>query len=189
MVGTNGLVDTKETITAGVGNGVINYTLNYQNAISSSINGCTDSDNDGVPDVIDIDDDNDGITDFVESNSCPSLSALTMVSIAGATAVVPTFTPNTINATDNLSLTSTNGNWNNSYSNQSLNLPIHLEYRTNNLGAAMIGFIPVFAKKSVLNTYTDEAVRFYHEGANFWGQMPSAWDLGATANATTDLFE
>jgi hypothetical protein len=70
-----------------------------------------------------------------------------------------------------------------------LNLPIHLEYKTNNLGEAMIGFIPVFAKKAVLNTHTDEAVRFYHSSSNFYGKMPSNWDLGVTANTTTDLFE
>lgn len=61
--GTNGLANSKETATD---NGVINYTLTYANAINSSIKNCLDTDKDGIPDNIDIDDDNDGILDVVE---------------------------------------------------------------------------------------------------------------------------
>ena len=82
-----------------------------------------------------------------------------MTALSGA-GIVPTFTPNSVNNTYTISMTSTNGNWNNSYSTQALSLPIHMEYRTNNLGDGMIGLIPTYGLKSVLNTYTDEAIRF-----------------------------
>ncbi|MCU7618221.1 hypothetical protein NZ698_13510 [Chryseobacterium sp. PBS4-4] len=40
----------------------------------STINACTDTDNDGIPDFVDLDDDNDGILDSVEMGSCTSPS-------------------------------------------------------------------------------------------------------------------
>ena len=61
----NGLFDTYEGGTAGT----INYTSTYANfAMVNSINACTDTDGDGVRDVLDLDDDNDGVLDSVE---CP----------------------------------------------------------------------------------------------------------------------
>jgi len=186
--GSNGLINTKETITSGVETGKINYTLNYKNAIASNLNGCTDSDGDGVPDLIDVDDDNDGVTDFTESRSCPLLSNLTMTTLSGG-GIVPTFRENIQNNTFNISMTSTNANWNNSYSTQSFSLPIHLEYRTNNLAEGMIGFIPTYGQKSVLNTYTDEAIRYYHSSIYAYGQMPNAWTLGATTGTISDFYE
>jgi ATP-dependent RNA circularization protein (DNA/RNA ligase family) len=45
-------------------------TYTYQYATSSFINLCTDTDNDGISDFIDIDDDNDGVLDAVEAPSC-----------------------------------------------------------------------------------------------------------------------
>jgi hypothetical protein len=64
--GTNGLANSKETATD---NGVINYTLNYDNAMSANIKACIDTDGDGVFDINDIDDDNDGIPDIQEGCS------------------------------------------------------------------------------------------------------------------------
>ncbi len=63
--GANGLADSLETASES---GVINYGLNYQFAVNSSLNGCIDSDGDGIGDLIDIDDDNDGILDTVEQS-------------------------------------------------------------------------------------------------------------------------
>ncbi|MBM7418803.1 MULTISPECIES: FG-GAP repeat domain-containing protein [Chryseobacterium] len=57
------------------GNGIVNYTSTYNNyAVFSAINACTDTDGDGIRDIIDIDDDNDGVLDTVEGLVCPSLN-------------------------------------------------------------------------------------------------------------------
>ena len=67
-VGTNGLADSLENV---ADNGSINYVSSYaNNALTTAINACLDSDNDGITDLIDIDDDNDGVVDAVESPSC-----------------------------------------------------------------------------------------------------------------------
>ena len=59
----NGLLDKFEGTTAGT----INYTSTYATyAVNTGISACLDSDGDGVPNVIDLDDDNDGILDTVE---------------------------------------------------------------------------------------------------------------------------
>ncbi|MDB2414011.1 LamG domain-containing protein, partial [Flavobacteriaceae bacterium] len=62
----NGLLDQYEDGTTGT----INYTSTYSSyAINDAINACTDTDDDGVNDVSDLDDDNDGILDTVELSS------------------------------------------------------------------------------------------------------------------------
>ncbi|MDB9928586.1 hypothetical protein OAD34_08480, partial [Flavobacteriaceae bacterium] len=67
-VGVNGFADTLETV---ADNGVLNYASTYSPyAISDFLAGCIDTDNDGVNDLLDIDDDNDGILDATESPSC-----------------------------------------------------------------------------------------------------------------------
>jgi hypothetical protein len=65
--GTNGLINTKETL---ADNGLLNYTPTYSFAIASNYAACSDTDGDGINDVIDIDDDNDGVLDAVESPAC-----------------------------------------------------------------------------------------------------------------------
>jgi hypothetical protein len=65
--GANGLADALETV---VDNGITNYALTYQYALSNTLNACTDTDGDGIGDLVDIDDDNDGILDAVEAPSC-----------------------------------------------------------------------------------------------------------------------
>ncbi|SIR40321.1 hypothetical protein SAMN05421682_1244, partial [Chryseobacterium indoltheticum] len=66
-VGTNGLDNSLET----ADNGIVTYVSTYNMyAIKASIKACTDTDGDGIVDVIDIDDDNDGVLDVVESPSC-----------------------------------------------------------------------------------------------------------------------
>ncbi|MFY7884976.1 MAG: discoidin domain-containing protein, partial [Dolichospermum sp.] len=61
--GANGLENSLETTTES---GVVNYNLTYGNAINASISNCKDTDVDGIPDIIDIDDDNDGVLDSAE---------------------------------------------------------------------------------------------------------------------------
>ncbi|MFN7832436.1 MAG: hypothetical protein ACK5Q2_10680, partial [Bacteroidota bacterium] len=65
--GSNGLDNSLETVTES---GVVNYTSTYGYAIAGSLNGCTDTDGDGVPDLLDIDDDNDGVPDAEENAAC-----------------------------------------------------------------------------------------------------------------------
>jgi hypothetical protein len=67
-VGANGLVNSLET---AVDNGVVNYNSTYTlYALDATLNVCADTDNDGIGDLVDIDDDNDGILDATESPSC-----------------------------------------------------------------------------------------------------------------------
>ena len=63
----NGLLDVFEDGTTGT----INYSSTYSNfAMNTNINACTDTDNDNITDVYDIDDDNDGILDTTELEKC-----------------------------------------------------------------------------------------------------------------------
>jgi gliding motility-associated-like protein len=65
-VGSNGLVDTKET---AVDNGIVTYNSTYASyALSDIQNVCLDSDGDNVGNLRDLDDDNDGIPDAIEMN-------------------------------------------------------------------------------------------------------------------------
>ncbi|MCD0454775.1 FG-GAP-like repeat-containing protein [Chryseobacterium sp. LC2016-27] len=62
--GDNGLGDSVET---APDSGIVNYTSTYtQYATNKTLNFCTDTDGDSVPDLIDLDDDNDGILDTAE---------------------------------------------------------------------------------------------------------------------------
>ncbi|OBW43133.1 hypothetical protein AB670_00478 [Chryseobacterium sp. MOF25P] len=66
--GTNGLGDSVEN---PADSGIINYVSTYNiYARDNTSNLCSDTDNDGVADPIDIDDDNDGVLDAVESPTC-----------------------------------------------------------------------------------------------------------------------
>ncbi|WP_396169487.1 discoidin domain-containing protein [Flavobacterium sp.] len=65
--GTNGLANSLETT---LDSGVVNYTSTYFNAINYNIYSCTDTDGDGITDLVDIDDDNDGVKDAIEAPSC-----------------------------------------------------------------------------------------------------------------------
>ena len=63
-VGANGLLDALET---SVDSGIINYASTYlAYALDIQLNACTDTDGDGIVDLVDIDDDNDGILDTDE---------------------------------------------------------------------------------------------------------------------------
>ncbi len=70
--GSNGYADAKET---SADSDIPNYTASYGNATNSGIKNCLDSDGDGIPDNIDIDDDNDGVLDSVENTACNPSSA------------------------------------------------------------------------------------------------------------------
>ena len=82
-VGANGLVDALET---SLDSGTINYTSTYSTyAINNAINACTDTDDDGVNDVSDLDDDNDGILDIDEFT--PTSSSLLWLDASDETTI------------------------------------------------------------------------------------------------------
>ncbi|RKS98281.1 glycosyl hydrolase family 2 protein [Chryseobacterium defluvii] len=66
--GTNGLANAVET---SADSGQVSYVSTYAKyASNSNQNLCSDTDNDGVPNPIDIDDDNDGVLDTTEGDFC-----------------------------------------------------------------------------------------------------------------------
>ncbi|REC74321.1 hypothetical protein DRF60_17805 [Chryseobacterium elymi] len=66
--GANGLANAVET---SADSGQVSYVSTYAKyASNSNQNLCTDTDNDGVPNPIDIDDDNDGVLDTTEGDFC-----------------------------------------------------------------------------------------------------------------------
>ncbi|MCX6228524.1 MAG: hypothetical protein NTV75_05020, partial [Bacteroidia bacterium] len=108
----NGFADALETTTES---GLYSGTYNYDFAINKLFNACTDTDGDGVPDLIDIDDDNDGILDAIESPTCFYNKDELSVPISISTELLPNST-NVISraidgdATTNASFT-VNQNW------------------------------------------------------------------------------
>jgi len=66
-VGNNGFADHLETSTDS---NVPNYNSTSYMALTNLLNACADTDNDGVGDLIDLDDDNDGIRDSDEAPDC-----------------------------------------------------------------------------------------------------------------------
>jgi hypothetical protein len=66
--GTNGFIDLKETV---ADNGIINYSSTYSlYSVNKLLSFCTDTDNDGIKDFMDIDADNDGVINVTECPSC-----------------------------------------------------------------------------------------------------------------------
>jgi hypothetical protein len=66
-MGANGFLNSLET---AVDSNLPNVTYTYNYATDPNIKGCLDTDTDGIPDVVDIDDDNDGVTDSDEGHFC-----------------------------------------------------------------------------------------------------------------------
>ena len=68
-VGINGLANSLET--NDTASGITTYISSYTPiATSMVLNACSDTDGDGIGDLVDIDDDNDGTLDAVEAPSC-----------------------------------------------------------------------------------------------------------------------
>jgi hypothetical protein len=63
--GINGFANSLETATES---GLYSGTHTYDYATDANVSTCLDSDNDNVPDYLDLDDDNDGILDTIEDN-------------------------------------------------------------------------------------------------------------------------
>ena len=84
--GDNGFADSKETAAES---GQYAGTYVYRYATNAVINACTDSDNDGIRDVIDVDDDNDGVFDAVECG-CALANTTTEIIAPNAITTIPT---------------------------------------------------------------------------------------------------
>jgi gliding motility-associated-like protein len=177
-VNANGLLDSYEATPAGT----INYFSTYINyALVKTIDSCLDTDLDGIPDSLDIDDDNDGVLDADEQKDCtyPQKDLTTLTFNGNGTG---TFTASTLTMSGTSS-------WKNSYSDQKLKLPIHLEWNTSVTGIGMLGLLPVGSAKSTSN-YTDEAYKVYHNATNIYGWSPPIpnWSFTGTYVAN-DLIE
>ena len=98
-----------------------------------------DSDADGVCDIEDLDDDNDGILDEKETICTALLTDLSFYDSG-----IDTTDANTISLTNN-------GTWRTSYSNDTLSLPVHLEFRADKSNYKMIGFLPLDATEKTDN--------------------------------------
>jgi len=69
QVGLNGLANSIETNDSDTA--MVTYISTYNNyATVDFLNACADTDNDGINDLVDIDDDNDGIRDSQEAPDC-----------------------------------------------------------------------------------------------------------------------
>jgi len=84
---TNGILNNYEGTTAGT----VNYTPStyIEYALINTINACTDTDNDGIKDIIDIDDDNDGIPDSKECGGCFTGNAINELVSPTAIVTIP----------------------------------------------------------------------------------------------------
>jgi gliding motility-associated-like protein len=159
----NGLLNIYESTTAGT----VNYLATYNFAINTSINGCTDSDSDGVRDVLDLDDDNDGVLDITEQKDC--LTDVAQFTFNG--------TPVTNITSTTLTAVGVGTGWKSSYSTQTLTLPISLSFKVNSLsGLSMFGLISV-DKTQTPNDWTDGGYKFYPASSNMNGYFQANWDF------------
>ena len=137
--------------------------------------GDLDTDEDGICDVLDMDDDNDGIPDIEESTCSILLSDLELVGNA-----IDTMIENSI------SLSSIG--WRNSYSEDTLSLPIHLEFRADHSSFKMIGFLPLGYVENPTG-WSDGAYKIYiHENGRMYGKLPGVWDFNV-GGAPNELIE
>ncbi len=127
----NGLIDTYEDATTGV----LNYIPTYEFATDDSLNGCLDTDSDGIFDLVDIDDDNDGVLD-IQEGGCSQISYnVSEITWHGAAAANVSVDGNRLNVSGNP--------WVNAYSDQTYSLPITIEGTFSQISNGMIGILPV----------------------------------------------
>jgi hypothetical protein len=174
--GANGFANGLETTTES---GLYSGTYTYNFAINSTLNACTDTDGDGVADIIDLDDDNDGVLDTSEQTNCIT-SGIDLTSL--------TFNGSSITSKSSNSITTDGGDvWKSSYSDQNLKLPISLKFKHNSTtGYEMFGLIPA-ATTQTPATWTDGGYKFYSPTTNTYGYFTTAWDFGAIAILPTDV--
>jgi CshA-type fibril repeat protein len=171
--GANGLANVVETSSES---GVISYTSTYTNfARSSTLNVCLDTDNDGVADVLDIDDDNDGILDSTEQIVClgtgVNLSSLTFSGTAVTSKTANTITSSNTNA------------WISSYSTENYELPISFKFKRPTVGnTAMLGLLPVYGTQTP-TTYATNSYKFYFTSTTVQVPFGTSYNVSQTASA------
>ncbi len=174
--GTNGFANSLETTTES---GIYSFSYLYKYATNATVNGCTDTDGDGVADVFDLDDDNDGILDTTEQTNCIS---------TGIDLGKLTFTGSSITANTSNSLTTDGGDvWKTSYSFQNLKLPISLKFKhASTTGYEMVGLLPA-ANAQTPVSWNDAGYKFYPQTTNTYGYFTTSWDFGPIAILPTDV--
>ncbi len=173
--GANGFANGLETSSES---GAFAGTYTYSFATDANTSGCLDTDGDFVPNVVDLDDDNDGVLDTNEQTNCIT---------SGIDLTTLTFNGSAITAKTANSLTTAGGdNWQTSYSNQNLKLPISLKFKHNSTtGYEMFGLHSI-TKAQTPTSWGDEGYKFYPQITNVYGYFTTAWDFGAIAILPTD---
>jgi hypothetical protein len=149
-INKNGLADNIENGSTGE----VNYTSTYNGyALENNINACADTDNDGIGDLVDIDDDNDGILDVVEDKCDTKISELNWHGTAAA------------NITTSGTNIQVSGNaWANAYSDEIFSLPISISGRVTSVVNGMIGLIPQSASETT--SWNDGGYKFQFNAGN-----------------------
>ncbi len=115
---SNGLLNVYEVGTTGT----VNYTSTYSiYALVRTVNACTDTDSDGVKDLVDLDDDNDGVLDSIENGpfGCvQSPACVTNASLSATTSATGTPPTGWTNFANGGSVDINQGSWVNSYGPQ-----------------------------------------------------------------------
>jgi len=145
------------------------------------INVLSDIDEDGVVDVYDLDDDNDGILDTEEASACSDLSGLTFT---GSPNVQLGLFP------DSLFAGATTSSWRSTYSDQTFDLPVHLEFRAQvSSQPVMVGLIPSLSPQ-VPNNWNDQGYKQYVKGTPFTDvRVKGSAAIANGSFAAGDLFE
>ena len=148
-------------------------------ALVRTVNACTDTDSDGLGDLLDIDDDNDGILDTVEQTNCIT---------SGIAINTLTFSGSAITASTATGVSSAGGDtWKTSYSHQNLKLPISLSYKFNSTTeSAMFGLFPVTGTQNAA-TWADGGYKFYPQTTSVYGYFTTAWDFGPISITSNDI--
>ena len=141
--------------------------------------GCPDFDEDGVPDINDLDDDNDGILDKLE-NGCTVEFNLEDLSFSGGSVI------QTLNSG---SISTTNNAYASTYSDQTVNAPIHLEFNISTAGNGMIGLLPEGGNQTP-NTWNDGAFKWYNYFGAAYGKFNALWNpsaIGINSNSLVSI--
>ena len=176
--GNNGFANGLETTSES---GLYTGTYSYKYALDATLNACRDSDNDGVPDITDLDDDNDGVLDRSEQTNCVT---------SGVDLNTLTYNGSAITAKTASSITTAGGDyWRSSYSNENLKLPISLKFNyASTTGYVMFGLHSV-TKAQNPGDWVDGGYKFYPQNTSVYGYISgSGWDFSASGITASDVF-
>ena len=154
----NGLLDQYEDGSTGT----INYGSTYGLALDDNADACTDTDGDGINDLIDIDDDNDGILDIVEqaASNCQYLGTTT--DFTGYTFNNDAQVAVTAVSQNSITVNRLSGSWVSTYSNKTYSLPMRLSFTADNVNSAsMIGLIGTSENKDFTNWSTKSHLFYF----------------------------